>query len=121
MAAALRARPMAMGTREPMRPAMRPASGATMTTMPVAGMDRRPAWKAVYPCTFWKNRLMKKNMPNMPKLMRPAHPQAVENVRSRKNASCSIGLLVRSSTHRDTAPARAAVTNSEMMTGEAQP
>ena len=41
------ARPTAIGTLEPMRPAIRPASGATITIMPVAGSVRRPAWKGV--------------------------------------------------------------------------
>ena len=41
------ARPTAIGILEPMRPTSRPASGATITIMPVAGSVRRPAWNGV--------------------------------------------------------------------------
>ena len=62
---AIRASPPASRNRTGITVESRPAAGARAKASRDTGSSRRPAWRALYPSTFWRYRVMYRNWENM--------------------------------------------------------
>ena len=70
---------------------------ALTTSVAAIGKMRSPAWRGELPRSNWRNCVCKNNAPKRPKTPRHSAAAATENLRSRKNASLSIGWGERAS------------------------
>ena len=113
--------PIVIGSRDPMRPTMRPDATAVIITVIVIGSASRPASVGEYPCTRWKNSDRKKTIPKKAKLtIRPVR-LAPAKVLLRKKLRSSMGVRDRVSTAKNPVSATAATAKQARMRGEVQP